>query len=48
MDGDLLVVLFLAALGVGGVGHTWWWAKREGRRLDAEAERYRARRSTSS
>ena len=34
MDGDLIVVGFLALFVVGGIAHTWWWAKREHRRLD--------------
>ena len=44
MDGDMAVVLFLAVLGIGGVAHTWWWARRENRRMDEESERWRAAR----
>ena len=45
MDADLIVVLFLAALGIFGVAHTWWWGKREIRRMDEESARWRAARA---
>ena len=48
MDRDIIAVGFLALVLILGLAHTWWWAKREGRKLDEEAEAYRARRAERS